>query len=127
MGALDGKVAIVTGAGQGVGRCHAEFLASEGAAVVINDITDRAEIVAAAIVAAGGRAVAHRGSASSWTDAEALIQCAVSTFGDLHILVNNAGFLRDAMVFSMDESQWDAVVDVHLKGQFAPSHFAAVN
>ncbi|CAB4696490.1 MAG: SDR family NAD(P)-dependent oxidoreductase [Actinobacteria bacterium] len=126
MGALDGKVAIVTGAGQGVGRCHAEFLASEGAAVVINDITDRADIVAAAIVAAGGRAVAHRGSASSWTDAEALIQCAVSTFGDLHILVNNAGFLRDAMVFSMDESQWDAVVDVHLKGHFAPSHFAAV-
>ena len=126
MGALVGKVAIVTGAGQGVGRCHAELLAAEGAAVVVNDISERAEETAAAIVAAGGRAVAQRGSVSSWADAEALINRAVSEFGDLHILVNNAGFLRDAMSFSMDESQWDSVVDVHLKGHFAPSHFAAL-
>jgi NAD(P)-dependent dehydrogenase (short-subunit alcohol dehydrogenase family) len=125
MGALDGKVAIVTGAGQGVGRCHAEFLAAEGACVVINDISDRADVAAAAIVAAGGKAVAQRGSVSNWADAESLVQRAVREFGDLHILVNNAGFLRDAMSFSMDESQWDAVVDVHLKGHFAPSHFAA--
>lgn len=125
MGALDGKVAIVTGAGQGVGRCHAECLAAEGAAVVVNDISDRADEVVAAIVAAGGRAVAQRGSVSSWADAEALINHAVHAFGDLDILVNNAGFLRDAMSFSMDEAQWDTVVDVHLKGHFAPSHFAA--
>ncbi len=126
MGALDGKVAIVTGAGQGVGRCHAEFLAAEGAAVVVNDISERANDVVAAIEAAGGRAVAHQGSVSSWVDGEALINRAVEVFGDLHILVNNAGFLRDAMSFSMDESQWDAVVDVHLKGHFVPSHFAAI-
>lgn len=125
MGALDGKVAIVTGAGQGVGRCHAELLAAEGAAVVVNDISEGANEVVAAIEAAGGRAVAHQGSVSSWADGEALINCAVEVFGDLHILVNNAGFLRDAMSFSMDESQWEAVVDVHLKGHFVPSHFAA--
>lgn len=92
---------------------------------MINDISDRADIAAAAIVAAGGKAVAHRGNVSNWTDAEALVQLAVHEFGDLDILVNNAGFLRDAMSFSMDEAQWDAVVDVHLKGHFAPSHFAA--
>ncbi len=125
MGALGGKVAIVTGAGQGVGRCHAEFLAAEGAAVVVNDVSDRANDVVAAIEAGGGRAVAHTGSVSSWADGEALINRAVNVFGDLHILVNNAGFLRDAMSFSMDEAQWDAVVDVHLKGHFVPSHFAA--
>lgn len=125
MGALDGKVAIVTGAGQGVGRCHAEFLAAEGACVVVNDISDRADAVAAVIVANGGRAVAQRGSVSNWDAAEALVQRAVDDFGDLHVLVNNAGFLRDAMSFSMDEAQWDAVVDVHLKGHFVPSHFAA--
>lgn len=125
MGALEGKVAIVTGAGQGVGRCHAECLAAEGAAVVVNDISDRADEVVAAIVASGGRASAHQGSVSSWADADALINHAVDVFDDLDILVNNAGFLRDAMSFSMDETQWDAVVDVHLKGHFAPSHFAA--
>lgn len=125
MGVLDGKVAIVTGSGQGVGRCHAELLAAEGAAVVVNDINESADETAAAIVAAGGRAVAQRGSVSSWSDAEALIQRAVSEFGDLHILVNNAGFLRDAMSFSMDEARFDSVVEVHLKGHFAPSHFAA--
>jgi 3-oxoacyl-[acyl-carrier protein] reductase len=126
MGALDGKVAIVTGAGQGVGRCHAETLAAEGAAVVVNDISETADDTAAAIVAAGGRAVAHRGSVSNWSTGEALITRAVDEFGDLDILVNNAGFLRDAMSFSMDEAQWNAVVDVHLKGHFVCSHFAAM-
>jgi NAD(P)-dependent dehydrogenase (short-subunit alcohol dehydrogenase family) len=125
MGLLDGKVAIVTGAGQGVGRCHAELLAAEGAAMVVNDISDKADDVVAAIRAMGGRAVAERGSVSDWSAAEALIKRAVDEFGDLHILVNNAGLLRDAMSFSMDEETFDQVVDVHLKGHFAPSHFAA--
>jgi len=125
MGVLDGKVAIVTGAGQGVGRCHAERLAAEGAAVVVNDIGDSADEAAAAIVAAGGRAVAQRGSVTSWSDAEALVNRAVSEFGDLHILVNNAGILRDAMIFSMEEERFDSVVAVHLKGHFNVTHFAA--
>ena len=125
MGALDGKVAIVTGAGQGVGRCHAELLAAEGAAVVVNDLSELADEVAAGIVAAGGRAVAHRCSVSDWAAAEGLVNRAVSEFGDLHILVNNAGFIRDAMSFSMEEAQFDSVVGVHMKGHFAPAHFAA--
>jgi NAD(P)-dependent dehydrogenase (short-subunit alcohol dehydrogenase family) len=125
MGALEGKVAIVTGAGQGVGRCHAELLAAEGAAVVVNDLADTADEVAAAIVANGGRAVAHRGSVTDWATAGSLVQRAIDEFGDLHVLVNNAGFIRDAMSFSMEEAQFDAVVEVHLKGHFAPSHFAA--
>jgi len=126
MGALTGKVAIVTGAGQGVGRCHAELLAAEGAAVVVNDLGESADAVAAAIVANGGRAVAQRGSVTDWAAAEALVQRAIDEFGDLHILVNNAGFIRDAMSFSMEEQQFDSVVGVHLKGHFAPAHFAAV-
>ena len=126
MGALTGKVAIVTGAGQGVGRCHAELLAAEGAAVVVNDLGESADAVAAAIVANGGRAVAQRGSVTDWSAAEALVQRAINEFGDLHILVNNAGFIRDAMSFSMEEQQFDSVVSVHLKGHFAPAHFAAV-
>ncbi len=126
MGALNGKVAIVTGAGQGVGRCHAELLAAEGASVVVNDLGESADAVAAAIVANGGRAVAQRGSVTDWSAAETLVQRAISEFGDLHILVNNAGFIRDAMSFSMEEQQFDSVVSVHLKGHFAPAHFAAV-
>ncbi len=126
MGALNGKVAIVTCAGQGVGRCHAELLAAEGASVVVNDITELADEVAEAIVAAGGQAVAHHGSVSDWTAAEEMVGLACDCFGELHILVNNAGFIRDAMTFSMTEERFDAVVDVHLKGHFAPAHFAAV-
>ncbi len=125
MGALDGKVAIITGAGQGVGRCHAEFLAAEGAAVVVNDLGASADETAAAIVARGGRAVAHQSNVTSWPDAEALVDRAVSEFGDLHILVNNAGILRDAMIFSMDEDRFDSVVAVHLKGHVSTTHFAA--
>jgi NAD(P)-dependent dehydrogenase (short-subunit alcohol dehydrogenase family) len=125
MGALDGKVAIVTGAGRGLGRCHAELLAAEGAAVVVNDLGDGADEVAAAITAAGGTAIAHRAGVSDWEEAEELVQGAIEAFGDLHVLVCNAGFIRDAMSFSMEESQFDAVVDVHLKGHFAPAHFAA--
>jgi len=124
MGALEGKVAIVTGAGQGLGRCHAELLAAEGASVVVNDISDAATETAAAITAAGGTAVAHMCDITDWGAAEALVQSAVDTFGDLHVLVNNAGFVRDAMSFSMTEQQFDDVVAVHLKGHFAPSRAA---
>ena len=126
MGALTGKVAIVTGAGQGVGRCHAELLAKEGASVVVNDRSDLADEVVAAITAVGGRAVACKGSVTDWSFAESLVDTAVREFGDLHILVNNAGFIRDAMSFSMEEQQFDSVVSVHLKGHFAPTHFAAL-
>jgi NAD(P)-dependent dehydrogenase (short-subunit alcohol dehydrogenase family) len=122
---LRGKVAIVTGAGQGVGQCHAELLASLGAAVVVNDLGVTAEKVAAGIVERGGRAVPHLGSASDWDAAGVMVQTAVAEFGDLHILVNNAGITRDAMSFSMTEAQFDAVIDVHVKGHFAPSHHAA--
>jgi NAD(P)-dependent dehydrogenase (short-subunit alcohol dehydrogenase family) len=124
-GNLDGKVAIVTGAGQGVGQRHAELLASLGAAVVVNDLGESAEKVAAGIVERGGRAVAHLGSASDWDAAGTMVQTAIGEFGDLHILVNNAGITRDAMTFSMTEAQFDAVIDVHVKGHFAPSHHAA--
>lgn len=127
MGALNGKVAIVTGAGQGVGRCHAELLAAEGAAVVVNDLGESADEVAGGIVAAGGRCVAQRGSVTDWSAAHALVQRAIDEFGDLDILVNNAGFIRDGMSFSMEEQQFDSVVGVHLKGHFAPAHFAAVH
>ncbi|CAB4535695.1 unannotated protein [freshwater metagenome] len=127
MGALNGKVAIVTGAGQGVGRCHAELLAAEGAAVVVNDLGESADEVAAGIVTAGGRCVAQRGSVTDWSAAQALVQRAIDEFGDLDILVNNAGFIRDGMSFSMEEQQFDSVVGVHLKGHFAPAHFAAVH
>lgn len=124
MGALEGKVAIVTGAGQGLGRCHAELLAAEGASVVVNDISDAAEETVAAITDAGGTAVAYRCDITDWAAAESLVHTAVDTFGDLHVLVNNAGFVRDAMSFSMSEQDFDAVVAVHLKGHFAPSRAA---
>ena len=135
MGLFDGKVAIVTGAGRGIGRSHALLLASEGAAVVVNDLggssggdgadATPAQQVVDEIEAKGGRAIANYDSVSSWTGAEAMIQQAVDTFGGLDVLVNNAGILRDKMSFNMDESEWDQVIDVHLKGHFATSRFAA--
>jgi NAD(P)-dependent dehydrogenase (short-subunit alcohol dehydrogenase family) len=136
MGLLDGKVAIVTGAGRGLGRTHALLLASEGARIVVNDLggewdgagTDNrpAQQVVEEIKAAGGDAVANYESCSNWNAAEAMIQQAVDEFGDFNILVNNAGILRDKMNYNMDESDWDSVIDVHLKGHFALSHFASV-
>ncbi|MFZ4584139.1 MAG: SDR family oxidoreductase [Acidimicrobiia bacterium] len=135
MGLLDGKVAIVTGAGRGIGRSHALLLASEGAKIVVNDLgggregdgadATPAEQVASEIVAAGGAAVANHENIATWPGAEALINQAVSAFGKLDILVNNAGILRDGMSFNLTEEEWDSVITVHLKGHFAPSHFAA--
>jgi NAD(P)-dependent dehydrogenase (short-subunit alcohol dehydrogenase family) len=134
MGLLDGKVAIVTGAGRGLGRAHALLLASEGARVVVNDLggewdgagTDNrpaAEVVEE-IKAAGGDAVANYESCSNFNAAENLINQAVDEFGGLDILVNNAGILRDKMSYNMSEDDWDSVIDVHLKGHFATPHFA---
>jgi NAD(P)-dependent dehydrogenase (short-subunit alcohol dehydrogenase family) len=135
MALFDNNVAIVTGAGRGIGRSHALLLAAEGAAVVVNDLggssggegTDAtpAQQVVDEITAKGGRAVANYDSVSSWQGAESMVQQAIDTFGGLDVLVNNAGILRDKMSFNMDEAEWDAVIDVHLKGHFAPSRFAA--
>ncbi|MDO8362070.1 MAG: SDR family oxidoreductase [Actinomycetota bacterium] len=135
MGILDGKVAIVTGAGRGIGRGHALLLASQGASVVVNDLggdgrgdgadATPAEQVVAEIEAMGGSAVVNGGNVANWQAAEALVQQAVDVFGRLDILVNNAGILRDRMTHNMTEEEWDVVVDVVLKGSFAPSRFAA--
>jgi NAD(P)-dependent dehydrogenase (short-subunit alcohol dehydrogenase family) len=135
VGSLDGKVAIVTGAGRGLGRSEALLLASEGAKVVVNDLggewdgsgadSRAASQVVDEIKAAGGEAVANFDSVSDWDSAQKLIAQAVDTYGDLNILVNNAGILRDKMSFNMTEEDWDACVTVHLKGHFAPTRFAA--
>ena len=124
MGALDGKVAIITGAGTGVGRCHAELFAAEGASVVVNDVSDAAVEVADAITAAGGSAVAHQSDISDWDATGAMVKRTLDEFGDLDIVVNNAGLLRDSMSFSMAEDQWNIVIDVHLKGHAAMAHHA---
>ena len=134
MGALDGKVAIVTGAGRGVGRGHALAMAAEGAKIVVNDLggewdgtgqdTRPAQQVADEIKAAGGDAVANYDSVADWQGGQNLVNQALETFGDLDILVNNAGILRDRTVFNMSEEEWDAVINVHLKGHFVPTHFA---
>jgi NAD(P)-dependent dehydrogenase (short-subunit alcohol dehydrogenase family) len=135
MGALDGRVAIITGAGRGLGREHALLFASEGAKVVVNDLggdidgtgDDRApaQQVVDEIKAAGGEAVANVDSVADWEGAQRLIQTAVDTYGDLHVLVNNAGILRDRVIVNMTEQEWDAVIHVHMKGHFCPTRFAA--
>jgi NAD(P)-dependent dehydrogenase (short-subunit alcohol dehydrogenase family) len=133
----EGRVCIVTGAGRGLGREYALSLAQHGATVVVNDLggsrdgtgTDAgpAQQVADEIVAAGGEAVANSDDVSSWDGAAGLVGQAIDTFGKLDVLVNNAGILRDRMLFSMTEDEWDAVIRVHLKGTFAPSHHAAAH
>lgn len=135
MGELDGRICIVTGAGRGIGREHSLFLASHGAKVVVNDLGGNidgtgddkspAQSVVEEIQALGGEAVANGDSVSDWDGAERMIQTAVDTFGDLHVLINNAGILRDRVVVNMTEQEWDAVINVHLKGHFAPLHHAA--
>jgi NAD(P)-dependent dehydrogenase (short-subunit alcohol dehydrogenase family) len=134
VGLLDGKVAVITGAGRGIGRSEALLLASEGAAVVVNDLGGAvsgegseerpAQEVVNEIKAAGGNAVANYDDITSWKGGENLINQAVQELGGLDILVNNAGILRDRMSFNMDEADWDAVINVHLKGHFVPSRFA---
>jgi NAD(P)-dependent dehydrogenase (short-subunit alcohol dehydrogenase family) len=132
---LDGRVAIVTGAGRGLGREHALLLAARGVRVVVNDrgVTNdgggadasTATAVADEIVAAGGAAIANFEDVASWEGAEAMVSAALDGFGELDILVNNAGILRDSTIVNMSEDDFDEVVRVHLKGHVAPTKFAA--
>ncbi len=123
MGALDGKVAIVTGAGAGLGRAEALALARAGADLVVNDVADTD--VVDEIEALGGKAVLVRGDVSDSDTAKALTTTAVDRFGGLHVVVNNAGVLRDRMLFNMTDDEWDLVVRVHLRGHFLLSRNAA--
>jgi NAD(P)-dependent dehydrogenase (short-subunit alcohol dehydrogenase family) len=135
MGALDGRVAVITGAGRGIGREHALLFAREGASVVVNDLggandgsgadAGPAQQVVDEIVAAGGQAVANTDNVATWDGAEALVRQAVDAFGRLDVVVNNAGILRDGFIAGLDEKQWDDVIAVHLKGHFAVMRHAA--
>jgi NAD(P)-dependent dehydrogenase (short-subunit alcohol dehydrogenase family) len=135
MGALDGRVTIITGAGRGIGREHALLFAAEGAHVVVNDLgggldgstleATPAEEVVAEITAAGGSAIANHDNVATWDGGERLVNAAIEAFGDLHVLVNNAGILRDRVLVNLSEADWDAVINVHLKGHFVPTRHAA--
>jgi NAD(P)-dependent dehydrogenase (short-subunit alcohol dehydrogenase family) len=135
MGICEGRVVIITGAARGLGRAHALAFAAEGAKVVVNDLgveldgtsarSGPAEEVVDEIRAAGGEAVANGDDIADWDGAARLVRSAIETFGDLHVVVNNAGFVRDRMFANAEEDEWDAVVRVHLKGHFASSRHAA--
>ena len=131
---LEGRIAIVTGAGRGIGRAHALELARQGAMVVVNDLgtsgagegsaSEVAHEVVDEIKAIGGQAVANGADVADFAQAEAMVRQAIDTFGGLDILVNNAGFVRDRMLVNTSEEEWDAVIRVHLKGHFAPLRHA---
>jgi NAD(P)-dependent dehydrogenase (short-subunit alcohol dehydrogenase family) len=135
MGVLEDRVVIITGAGNGLGREHALLFAREGAKVVVNDLgggpsgegsdVGPAQNVVDEIRAAGGEAIANTDNVASWDGAKRLVDQAIETFGDLHVLVNNAGILRDRMLVSMSEVEWDSVINVNLKGHFCPTRHAA--
>ena len=135
MGALDGRIAVITGAGRGIGREHALLFAREGAKVVVNDLGGSADGVGAdagpaqqvvdEIRAMGGEAVANTDNCADWEGGQRLVQTAIDTFGGLDVLVNNAGILRDRMLTNMSEEEWDSVIHVHLKGHFVPLRHAA--
>ena len=125
MGILNGRVAIITGAGGGLGAAHARVFAAEGACVVVNDINQAAaQKVVDEILAAGGKAVANTSDITHYSDSENAVKQAIESFGDLHVVVNNAGINRDRMFASMTEAEWDAIMSVHLKGHFCISSHA---
>jgi NAD(P)-dependent dehydrogenase (short-subunit alcohol dehydrogenase family) len=134
-GICEGKVAIVTGAGRGIGRGHAVEFARQGAKVVVNDLGANVDgsgssdgpagEVVDEIRGMGGEAIANGENVADWEGAQRLVNSAIEAFGDLNILVNNAGILRDRMLVNMTEEEWDAVINVHLKGTFAPTRWAA--
>ena len=134
MGMLDGKVALVTGAGGGLGRAHAMLLAAEGAKVVVNDLggardgtgasTSMADGVVDEIIAAGGDAIAHYGSVTNREDAQGMVDAAVSQYGKIDILIANAGILRDKSFKNMTDDMWDVVMDVHLRGTYLTTKVA---
>ena len=135
MGALEGRVAIITGAGRGIGREHALLFAAEGAKVVVNDLGGNAdgtggdktpaEEVVHEIEKMGGEAIANGDNVASWEGGQRMVNSAIEAFGKLDILVNNAGILRDRVLVNMTEEEWDAVIAVHLKGHFVPTRWAA--
>jgi len=136
MTSLDGRVAIITGAGRGIGREHALFFAAEGARVVVNDHGGAndgsalgetpADDVVAEIRDLGGEAVSNDDDVADWAGADRLVRTAIDAYGDLDAVVNNAGILRDRTIVNMTEAEWDDVIGVHLKGHFAPTRHAAV-
>ncbi len=125
MSISDGRVVIITGAGQGIGRAHALAFAADGARVVVNDMGDSARETAELVTAAGGEAVVSTGDVSDWAYGETLVRAAVDSFGRLDALVNNAGLVRDRMLVNMSEDEWDLVLKVDLKGHFVPLRHAA--